>query len=34
MYECTAAQRVKDRRHNRYLENEEKADEKPWDDDC
>jgi hypothetical protein len=32
MYECTEKQRAKDRRHNRYLENEEKADEKPWDD--
>jgi hypothetical protein len=32
MYECTEAQRAKDRRHNRYLENEEKADEKPWEE--
>jgi hypothetical protein len=32
MYECTEAQRAKDRRHHRYLENEEKADEKPWDE--
>ena len=32
MYECTEAQRAKDRRHNRYLESEEKADEKPWED--
>jgi hypothetical protein len=33
MYECTEAQRAKDRRHNRFLEKEEKADEKPWEDD-
>ena len=32
MYECTKAQRARDRRHNRYLEKEEKADEKPWED--
>ena len=32
MYECTEAQRAKDRRHNRYLENEEKADGKPWEE--
>ena len=32
MHEYTAVQRAKDRRHDRYLENEAKADEKPWDD--
>ena len=33
MYECTEAQRAKDRRHDRFLEKEEKADEKPWEDE-
>jgi hypothetical protein len=32
MYECTEGQRAKDRRQVRFLEKEEKADEKPWDD--
>lgn len=32
MHEYTAVQRATDRRHNRYLEKEEKADEKPWDE--
>jgi hypothetical protein len=32
MHECTEAQRAKDRHHSRFLEKEEKADEKPWDD--
>jgi hypothetical protein len=33
MHEHTAVQRAKDRRHARFLENEEKADEKPWQDE-
>ncbi len=32
MTECTAKQRAKDRRHSRYLDKEEKADEKPWEE--
>jgi hypothetical protein len=32
IYERTEKQREKVRRHYRFLENEDKADEKPWDD--
>ena len=32
MTECTTEQRAKDRRHARFLDSEEKADRKPWDD--
>ena len=31
MYECTEAQRAKDRRHARYLKDEAPEDENPWD---
>ncbi len=32
MIECTAEQRAKDRRQERFLAREEKADKKPWED--
>ena len=32
LYECTEAQRAKDRRHSRYLKDEAPEDEKPWED--
>ena len=32
MSECTAEQRAKERRQERFLEKEEKADKKPWEE--
>jgi len=32
MIECTAEQRAKDRRQERFLAQEEKADKKPWEE--
>lgn len=32
LIECTAQQRAIDRRHARFLEQEEKANEKPWEE--
>ena len=32
MTECTAEQRARDRRQERFLQKEEKADKKPWEE--
>src|SRR5688500_18305137 len=32
MNECTAEQRAKERRQDRFLDKEEKADKKPWEE--